>query len=188
MIEFANWNWRLKVRASIAHDPALDPVMVAESGARLLDEDAHRALVELILPRATVATPNVPEARVLCGDGDGTLDGEDLARAVLALGPSAVVVTGGHRDEATDVYVDGDGTVAHIAGPRHPDGAAHGSGCTHASALAAHLAHGEAPLAAARAARRVAADAVLHGLRSVGHGPGPVDVLDVASRTPACDE
>lgn len=166
----------------------VDPVMVAESGARLLDEDAHRALVERILPRATVATPNVPEARVLVGDVDGTLDGEDLARAVLALGPFAVVVTGGHRDEATDVYVDRDGVVAHIPGPRHPDGAAHGSGCTHASALAAHLAHGRTPVQAARAARRVAAEAVRHGLRSVGHGPGPVDVLDVASRTAGRDE
>jgi len=162
----------------------VDPVMVAESGARLLDTDAHQALVRDVLPRATVVTPNVPEARVLCGDAEGRLDGEELARAVLALGPRAVVVTGGHRDEATDVYVDVDGVVAHITGPRHPDGAAHGSGCTHASALAAHLAHGWTPVEAARAARAVAADAVLHGLRSVGHGPGPVDVLDVASRAP----
>lgn len=93
-----------------------------------------------------------------------------------------MVVTGGHRDEATDVYVDTAGTVAHIPGPRHPDGAAHGSGCTHASALAAHIALGHAPVAAARAARMVAADAVLHGLRSVGHGAGPVDALHIAER------
>lgn len=158
----------------------VDPVMVAESGARLLDPEAHDALVRLILPRATVVTPNLPEARALAGDS--TLDGAELAAAVRALGPAAVVVTGGHRDEATDVFQDADGTTL-IPGPRHPDGAAHGSGCTHASALAAHLAHGHAPLEAARAARRVAAHAVAHGLRDLGTGAGPVDVLDVRSRT-----
>lgn len=160
----------------------LDPVMVAESGARLLDPDAHGALVELLLPRATVVTPNLPEARALTGRED--LDGEDLARAVAALGPQVVVVTGGHRDEATDVVFDGTTTTL-VPGPRHPDGAAHGSGCTHASALAAHLAHGFAPVDAARAARVVAGDAVLHGLRALGAGAGPVDVLDVRARRPA---
>lgn len=159
----------------------VDPVMVAESGARLLDEDAQQSLVELILPRATVATPNLPEARALAGDTG--LDGEDLARAVRALGPDVVVVTGGHRDEATDVLVDADGATS-IPGERHPDGAAHGSGCTHASALAAHLAHGWAPIAAARAAKAIASEAITHGLRGVGAGAGPVDALDVRSRTP----
>jgi hydroxymethylpyrimidine/phosphomethylpyrimidine kinase len=161
----------------------VDPVMVAESGARLLKSSAHRALVEQILPRASVATPNVPEARALVGDD--TLDGEELARAVLALGPQAVVVTGGHREEATDVYVDCDGLVAAIPGPRHPDGAAHGSGCTHASALAANIALGRTPLEAARAARVVAAEAVRNGLRDVGEGPGPVDALAITARRAA---
>jgi hydroxymethylpyrimidine/phosphomethylpyrimidine kinase len=159
----------------------VDPVMIAESGARLLDPDAHKALVQQILPLATVVTPNLPEARTLVGDE--TLDGEELARAVHALGPDVVVVTGGHRDEATDVFFDGT-TLASIPGPRHPDGAAHGSGCTHASALAAHLARGRSPLDAARAARIVAADAVLHGLRGLGAGAGPVDVLDVRRSMP----
>lgn len=158
----------------------VDPVMVAESGARLLQPEAHEALVRLILPRATVATPNLPEARALAGDD--TLDGEQLAAAIRALGPQVVVVTGGHRDEATDVFQDATGTTL-IPGPRHPDGAAHGSGCTHASALAAHLALGHDPLAAAQAARGVAAHAVLHGLRDLGAGAGPVDVLDVRART-----
>ena len=70
--------------------------MVAESGARLLDEDAEGALRELLLPRATVVTPNLMEARALVRDA--TLDGEQLARAVQALGPEVVVVTGGHRE------------------------------------------------------------------------------------------
>ena len=69
-----------------------------------------------------------------------------------------------------------------IGGERHPDGAAHGSGCTHSSALAAHLALGYSPLEAARAAREIASEAVKHGLREIGQGPGPVDVLGAAVR------
>src|SRR5215218_6907656 len=116
----------------------LDPVMIAESGARLLPTDAERALVELLLPRATVVTPNVPEARVLGGAGADDLDGAPLARAVRAAGANAVVVTGGHRAEAIDVLLTLDDVTVEIPGARHPDGAAHGSGCTHSSALAAH--------------------------------------------------
>jgi hydroxymethylpyrimidine/phosphomethylpyrimidine kinase len=153
----------------------LDPVMVAESGARLLPEDAQQALVSLVVPLATVVTPNVPEAGVLTGASDD-VGAEDLARRVHDLGPRAVVVTGGHREEATDVFFDG-AQLTTISGERHPDGAAHGSGCTHSSALAAHLALGRTPLEAARAAKEIAADAVRDGLRDVGHGAGPVDVF-----------
>jgi hydroxymethylpyrimidine/phosphomethylpyrimidine kinase len=156
----------------------IDPVMVSESGAVLLDEDARGALVELLLPVATVITPNLPEARVLVGADD---DAEPLARALHALGPDVVVVTGGHRDVAEDVLFDGE-AIRTIPGPRHPDGAAHGSGCTHSSLLAAHLALGHTPLAAARAARRIAGEAVRDGLRELGAGPGPVDVLSLTSR------
>ena len=155
----------------------IDPVMVAESGAVLLDDDARAALADLLVPRATVITPNLPEARVLAG-GDAGLDAEELARSLHRLGPHAVVVTGGHRDEVTDVFYDGV-TLETISGPRHPDGAAHGSGCTHSSALAARLALGDDPLAAARQARIVASEAVRNGLRELGHGPGPVDVFDL---------
>jgi hydroxymethylpyrimidine/phosphomethylpyrimidine kinase len=153
----------------------VDPVMVAESGARLLEPDAQRALAELILPRATVVTPNLPEARALAGD-DGAASAEDLARAVHALGPENVVVTGGHRDEATDLFYDGR-ELTPIPGERQPEGAAHGSGCTHSSALAAHLALGATPLEAARRAKEIAAEAVRDGLRDVGAGAGPVDVF-----------
>jgi hydroxymethylpyrimidine/phosphomethylpyrimidine kinase len=152
----------------------VDPVMVAESGARLLDDDAQAALVELVVRRATVVTPNVPEARVLAGDD--ALEGGALARAVHALGPAAVVVTGGHREEAVDVLFDGE-RVLELAGPRYPDGAAHGSGCTHSSTLAARLALGDSLEVAAREAKRVASEAVRDGLRDLGSGPGPVDVL-----------
>jgi hydroxymethylpyrimidine/phosphomethylpyrimidine kinase len=160
----------------------LDPVMVAESGARLLDEDAQEALRSLLLPRAAVVTPNVPEARVLAAAGPA-VEAEELARAVHALGPGAVVVTGGHREEAVDVFFDGDRLVE-IPGERHPGGGAHGSGCTHSSALAAHLALGLEPLEAARAAKRIASDAVRDGLRSIGEGPGPADVFGLERRPP----
>ena len=133
-----------------------------------------------MVPRATVVTPNVPEARVLAGDD--TLEGAQLARAVLALGPGSVVVTGGHRDEAVDVFCDGE-RVVELPGERFPDGAAHGSGCTHSSALAAHLALGFDALEAARAAKEIASAAVRDGLRDVGSGAGPVDVLGVGRGT-----
>jgi hydroxymethylpyrimidine/phosphomethylpyrimidine kinase len=159
----------------------LDPVMVSESGAVLLDEAARTALVTRLLPRATVITPNLPEARVLGGDG-APEDVEELARALHALGPDVVIVTGGHRAEVTDLLFDGD-AVHEIAGERHPDGAAHGSGCTHSSSIAAHLALGHTPLEAARAARAIAGAAVRDGLREIGRGPGPVNVLGLTSDT-----
>jgi hydroxymethylpyrimidine/phosphomethylpyrimidine kinase len=160
----------------------LDPVMVAESGAELLAQDARAVLVERLLPRVTVVTPNLPEARQIAGGAAGMeLDAPELARAIHALGARCVVVTGGHRMHAADVFFDGE-TLVEIAGERFPDGAAHGSGCTHASALAAHLALGHTPLEAARAARRIAGEAVRDGLRGLGSGPGPVDVLHLTRR------
>jgi hydroxymethylpyrimidine/phosphomethylpyrimidine kinase len=167
----------------------VDPVMVAESGARLLDADAQDALIELILPRATVITPNLPEARVLAGRAveqggeaqpeEEMREAEKLARALLALGPRAVVVTGGHRQRAADLFLAGADAerAIEIEGERYRDGAAHGSGCTHSSLLAAQLALRRTPLDAARIARRLTGEAVRDGLRDVGAGAGPVDVL-----------
>ena len=196
----------------------LDPVMVSESGAELLEPSARGALLKL-LPQVTVLTPNLPEARALVAAaeergneaprneaprdeaaGDGAAgdevagdaaagdqaagdeaagdDAAALARALHALGPAVVVVTGGHRDEATDVFFDGSQVVA-LPGERYPGGAAHGSGCTHSSVLAARLAWGDSPLQAARTAKRRASEAVRDGLTDVGAGAGPVDVLGV---------
>jgi hydroxymethylpyrimidine/phosphomethylpyrimidine kinase len=159
----------------------LDPVMVSESGARLLDEDAEEELRTRLLPRVTVVTPNVPEAHALAGariegGGAGDPQPEELARAIHGLGPDIVVVTGGHLEEATDLFFDGE-QFTELRGERHPEGASHGSGCTHSSALAANLALGREPLEAAREAKRIAADAVRHGLRGLGKGAGPVDAL-----------
>ncbi len=158
----------------------IDPVMVAESGAVLLDDEARTALVERLLPLATVVTPNIPEARALSGAGERDSQ-EDLAREVLALGPGAVVVTGGHSEQVVDLYFDGSEAAA-IEGERHPEGASHGSGCTHSSALAACIARGDSPLEAARKARRIASAAVGAGLREIGSGPGPVDALGAMGR------
>jgi hydroxymethylpyrimidine/phosphomethylpyrimidine kinase len=191
------------VREALALLPAgtpvvIDPVMVAESGAVLLDDAARAALVELLLPLATVITPNLPEARVLAATGDAAAgardaagpaargesasdDAERLARRLRALGPDVVVVTGGHRVLAEDLVLDEDG-LHRIPGERYADGAAHGSGCTHSSVLAAHLALSHTPLEAARAARRIAGEAVRDGLRGLGAGAGPVDVLSLTRR------
>ncbi|MDO9410923.1 bifunctional hydroxymethylpyrimidine kinase/phosphomethylpyrimidine kinase, partial [Patulibacter sp.] len=149
----------------------IDPVMVAESGARLLEADAHRAFVRDLLPLATVVTPNLPEALVLAGRHDvedlDALTDEDVlavARTIQDAGPGAVLVTGGHRSSAEDLLLLEDGTVHRLAGVRHADGAAHGSGCTHSSTLAARLAQGDDLPRAARVARAVAGEAVRRGL------------------------
>jgi hydroxymethylpyrimidine/phosphomethylpyrimidine kinase len=157
----------------------VDPVMVAESGAQLLDPSATEALIELLLPRATVLTPNLPEARALAGRR-AEADVPELVRVLHELGPNAVVVTGGHRERAADVFFDG-AQLVEIPGERHPDRAAHGSGCTHSSVLAARLAWGDDPLEAARVAKEVAARAVRDGLEGIGRGAGPVDVLGISS-------
>jgi hydroxymethylpyrimidine/phosphomethylpyrimidine kinase len=169
----------------------VDPVMVAESGAQLLDPDVQGMLVAEILPRATVLTPNVPEARALLRDRaprshgvEIERDGQDaesewLVRGMLGLGPRIVVLTGGHREHAVDLFCDSEAPerILAIPGERHPDGVSHGSGCTHSSVLAAQLALGRDPLQAAFAARAIAGEAVRDGLRDVGEGAGPVDVI-----------
>jgi hydroxymethylpyrimidine/phosphomethylpyrimidine kinase len=156
----------------------VDPVMISESGATLLDPNAKAALIERILPRATVVTPNLDEARALSGLGDGATQAE-LGAAVLALGPDAVVVTGGHAEDGADVLVETAGSMR-IEGPRYPPGSSHGSGCTHSSALAAFLARGFELADAARWAKEIAAEAVGNGLRGLGRGAGPVDVFGIA--------
>ncbi len=127
--------------ASLGEVPiVVDPVMVAESGAELLEPAARSALVERILPRATVITPNLGEARALTGLGPQASSLE-LAAAALELGPQAVIVTGGHGD-GVDVLLEAGAAPVELPGEVHAGGAAHGSGCTHSATLAALLAHG----------------------------------------------
>jgi hydroxymethylpyrimidine kinase/phosphomethylpyrimidine kinase len=150
----------------------VDPVMIASSGARLLQDDAVETLVSRLFPLATVVTPNFYEAEALAGSGSR----RELAERIRELGAPAVVVTGGHGDEAVDHLFDGE---RHIEIPveRHDTRATHGAGCTHSASFAAALARGLSLEQAAREAARVAAAAVRHGLAEIGAGDGPVDVL-----------
>ena len=150
----------------------LDPVMVAESGAVLLDEDARaRTARAAVLPRATVVHAE-PRPRRECSRARRRTRRRRSWRArVHALGPGAVVVTGGHREEAADVFFDG-GELVEIAGERHPDGAAHGSGLHALVGARRRLAHGLEPARGGAQAREIASEAVRDGLRGIGAGPG----------------
>ena len=161
----------------------VDPVMVASSGAKLLQDDAVSALVTDLFPLATVVTPNWHEAQVLASQTRGTVPRtrRELAVAIGELGASAVVVTGGHGDEAVDHLFDGERHVE-IPVPRYDVLATHGAGCTHSATLAALLAHGHSLEDAARGAAEVAGEAVRNGLVEIGEGDGPVDVLNVKER------
>jgi hydroxymethylpyrimidine/phosphomethylpyrimidine kinase len=145
----------------------IDPVMVASSGAQLLEDDAVGALVTRLFPLATVVTPNLAEAKALAG-GDGSK--RELAEAIPA---AAVIITGGHGHPVDHLY-DGERHIE-IAVPRFDTGATHGAGCT----LAALLARGLSLEDAARGAADAATSAVRHGLSEIGAGDGPVDVLHV---------
>jgi hydroxymethylpyrimidine/phosphomethylpyrimidine kinase len=155
----------------------VDPVMVASSGARLLQDDAAGTLVNRLFPLATVVTPNLQEAEALAGL---TAPRSELAERIHDLGARAVVVTGGHGGEAVDHLFDG---KRHLEIPveRYHVAATHGAGCTHSATLAAELAKGASLDAAARTAARVASWAVRHGLVELGRGDGPVDVLGLTA-------
>jgi hydroxymethylpyrimidine/phosphomethylpyrimidine kinase len=152
----------------------VDPVMIASSGARLLQEDAIEALIGKMFPLATVVTPNLDEARDLVADGSRA----ELAERIHDLGAAAVIVTGGHGEEAVDHLFDGRRHVE-IPVERHPVDATHGAGCTHSATLAALLARGEPLEEAARGAALAASTAVANGLAEIGAGDGPVDVLNL---------
>jgi hydroxymethylpyrimidine/phosphomethylpyrimidine kinase len=153
----------------------VDPVMIASSGARLLQQDAVETLVARLFPLATVVTPNFEEAVVLAG---GMGSPRQLAERIHELGAPAVIVTGGHGDEPVDHVFDGERHVE-IPVERHDVDATHGAGCTHSATLAANLARGQTLEVAARAAARSAGEAVRHGLAELGAGDGPVDVLNL---------
>jgi hydroxymethylpyrimidine/phosphomethylpyrimidine kinase len=160
----------------------VDPVMVASSGAALLQPEAVGILVALLFPLATVVTPNLPEAQALTQMD--TEDRAELAERLVMMGAQAALVTGGHGAEPVDHLFDGS---RHLAIPvaRHHVAATHGAGCTHSAALAAGLAAGLPLAEAARQAATVAGDAVAHGLTALGAGDGPVNVLHEFLRRPA---
>jgi hydroxymethylpyrimidine/phosphomethylpyrimidine kinase len=149
----------------------VDPVMVASSGAKLLQDDAVDALVARLFPLATVVTPNLLEAEALAGQGTR----RELGERLHELGAPAVIVTGGHGDPVDHLF-DGDRHVE-IAVERHDVAATHGAGCTHSATLTALLARGESLEEAARGAAEAASKAVRNGLVELGAGEGPVNVL-----------
>jgi hydroxymethylpyrimidine/phosphomethylpyrimidine kinase len=152
----------------------VDPVMVATSGTRLLEEDAVETLIARLLPLATVVTPNLAEAEALAGT---TGPKAELAERIHDRGAAAVIVTGGHGDPVDHLF-DG-GEHVEIRVPRHDVAAVHGAGCTHSATLAAGLVKGWPLREAAEEAARVASEAVAHGLVDIGAGDGPVDVFDL---------
>jgi hydroxymethylpyrimidine/phosphomethylpyrimidine kinase len=155
----------------------VDPVMVAKSGDRLLDDAAVQGYVDLLLPLASVLTPNLPEAEALLGRPVRDLGAmHEAARALHALGPRVVVVKGGHLvGDPVDVYFDG-GHLEEIRGPRIDTRNTHGTGCTFSAAIASRLALGHDPLSAVRRAKEYLTEAIRRSY-SVGRGHGPVDHL-----------
>ncbi len=164
----------------------LDPVMVATSGAKLLEDDALHALHTRLLPLATVLTPNIPEAELLLGQRIGTANAAaDAARALLALGARAVLLKGAHLDEGDiviDRYVDVDATLDAVFRHERLPLEGHGTGCTLASAIAANLCLGRSPREACNVAIDYVADALKRGYRP---GKGDVVVLDHFGASPA---
>ena len=154
----------------------VDPVMVAKSGDALLAADAVESLRTALLPLAAVVTPNLPEAEALAGMAiRSEHDAEEAARRIAALGPAAVVVKGGHADSAEIVDLLFDGvTVRAFRQPRIPGSNTHGTGCTFAAAVAAHLAYGRSLADAVPVAQRYVAGAIA-GAPGLGRGHGPMD-------------
>ena len=156
----------------------LDPVMVATSGDRLISEPAFAALRDRLIPLARLITPNLPEAAALLDEPVAGDEATMLAQAhrLLALGPAAVLLKGGHADgpESVDLLVDVSGTLR-LAAPRIATRHTHGTGCTLSAAIAAGLARGLELHDAARAAKRylTAAIAAADTLQ-IGSGSGPV--------------
>ncbi len=159
----------------------VDPVMVASSGARLLEPSAEQAYVTQLLPHTRVLTPNLHEAQVLLGRTIGTLAEQgEAARALGELGPALVLVKGGHAvadagDDAVDVLWDG-ARLLRLTTPRVPGSNDHGTGCSLASAIAAGLAGGEDAVDAVRAAKAYVTRSLRGGAAwRLGAGHGPLD-------------
>lgn len=156
----------------------VDPVMVAKGGASLLADDAAQALIGLLVRRAALITPNIPEAQVLLGrDISGIDDMEPAARDLLALGAGAVLLKGGHLpgDHLVDVLALPD-KIIRFSAERIATASTHGTGCTLASAVAAGIAQGMG-LADAVARARIYVRRAIETAPGLGHGHGPLNHL-----------
>lgn len=166
-----------------AHVPAaadavalvVDPVMVAKGGAALLEHAALHALTTLLIPRATLITPNLPEAELLLGRPIAEAEMMDAAHALLALGAGAVLLKGGHGHSATltDVLVSREAPPLTLTAPRSATTSTHGTGCAFASAIATGLAQ-RLPLAAAVTRAHAYVQAAIARAPGFGHGHGPL--------------
>lgn len=152
----------------------VDPVMVAKSGDRLLRQEAIGAMRSVLLPLATVVTPNIPEAEDLTGiTVANDADARRVAQVIVDMGASSVVVKGGHRDgPPTDLFFDGD-EFHEFTTERIPTVNTHGTGCTFASAIASYLAHGE-PVAIAISRAKDYVTEAIRASYSIGSGHGPL--------------
>jgi hydroxymethylpyrimidine kinase/phosphomethylpyrimidine kinase len=156
--------------AHIVHDP----VMKSSTGTELLDAAGLKYLVAEMLKRSSVITPNVPEAEILTGlTIRDTGDMEAAARKIVEMGARAVIVKGGHMDKAVDILFDGT-DIMPLAGDKGKEEALHGTGCTFASAIAAHLAAGRSLFEAATLAKAYVTKAIEKGY-AVGKGRTPLD-------------
>ena len=156
----------------------LDPVMVATSGDRLLAADTVDALRTKLIPRASLITPNLPEAAALLDEpvAVNEADVERQGRRLLSMGCRIVLIKGGHGQgaESVDYLIDANGTMA-LAAPRIATKNTHGTGCSLSSAIAAELAKGEEMETAVRNAKAWISAAIASADRfSVGHGHGPI--------------
>ena len=154
----------------------LDPVMVSKSGYHLLDPSAKDALIERLIPLATLVTPNIPEAEAIAGIGiRNPQDMEIAARKIFSMGPRQVLIKGGHLDDAAiaiDILFDGIRFKRYVA-QRLQTKNTHGTGCTLSSAIASNLAKGDGIALAVEKAKSYITAAIAHGL-SIGKGTGPV--------------
>lgn len=157
----------------------LDPVMIATSGAVLIENDALQALVQQLFPRAALITPNLDEAGFLVGHALQTeADMQSAAQALLAQGARAVLLKGGHLEGAqvSDLFMSVDGEQSWLRAPRIASHNTHGTGCTLSSAIAAHLALGSALPDAIRSAHAYVRQALQAGACvRTGHGSGPLN-------------
>ena len=160
----------------------VDPVMVATSGDRLLDENAVAAVRERLIPLASLITPNLPEAAALLSTEVARSDAEltEQAEALLQLGCAAVLIKGGHGcgDEAVDLLVTASGDCLRLSAPRIAKRNTHGTGCTLAAAIAANLASGRALTDSVQTAKAFVWSAINSAAtQQIGGGNGPVDHL-----------
>ncbi|HEU4963137.1 MAG TPA: bifunctional hydroxymethylpyrimidine kinase/phosphomethylpyrimidine kinase [Bacilli bacterium] len=164
-----------KIKENQIPNLVVDPVMVAKGGARLLENDSQKALIEHLLPLATVVTPNLPEAEVLIGREIRTLEEmKEAAKIIHSYGVKHVVVKGGHLEgDAIDILFDGQ-TFERFQSTRHETKHTHGTGCTFSAAITSELAKGRSVYEAVATAKEFITCAIRDTL-GLGQGHGPTN-------------